>query len=113
MLHLTREMLAGITDVELAFGTEKLLPPWEEIDQSFKDGNIYTRLAEAIHFGSPLPDAEIVFKEGFEADGVAQELNRCVRAHLTSFGPKHQHKVAGVGWIIAQVCEMHEVLAGA
>lgn len=113
MGHLTREMLASITDVEMAFGTEKLLPPWAEIGQSFKDGNLYTRLAEALHFGSPLPDAEIVFKEGFKEEGVAQDLNRCVRAHLTSFGPKHQHKVAGVGWLISQVCELREVDAQA
>lgn len=108
MDHLTREMLSGITDPEVAFGTERLLPPWDKIDQSFKDGNIYTRLAQALHFGSPLPDAEIVFRDGFEAEGVAADLNRCVRAHLASFGPRHEHKMAGVGWLIAQVCDMRE-----
>lgn len=100
----TPEDLASISDAEMAFSTERLLPPWEDIPEEFRRGNLYTKLAEAIFYGRALPDCEIEMKEGFEP----QELNRAVRAHLQSFGPKHEHKIAGVGFMIAQAAVLHE-----
>jgi len=94
--------LASISDVELAFSTERLLPSWDDIPVEFKEGNDYTRLAEAIMFNWELPDLVLKMKEGFEA----RNLNRAVRAHLQSFGPKHQHKIAGVGYMIACACTL-------
>lgn len=94
---LTPEQAASITDVEMAFSTDRLLPPWDEIPNEFRRGNQYTRLAEAIFYGTAMPDNDIALKPGFTADA----LNRTVRAHLTSFGPKHEHKIAGVGYLIS------------
>lgn len=99
----TREDLASISDVELAFSTEKLLPAWEEIPQDFKDGNEYTALAEALFHNRPVPDTEVEFLGGFEDDGAPAALNKCVRAHLQSYSPKHQHKIAGVGYMMSKV----------
>jgi hypothetical protein len=104
--QLTREQLASITDVELAFGEQRLLPDWSEVPQAFQKGNVYTNLAEAIFFGSKLPVGTIEFREGFQDAKVGEDLQRCVRAHLKSWGPKHEHKIAGVGFMIAQVCEI-------
>lgn len=100
---LTPEMLESISDVELAFSTEKLLPPWDEIPEEFKrsGGNQYTALAEAIFYGAPMPNGEIKMKPGFSPEA----MNRAVRAHLQSWGTKHEHKIAGVGYIIACACE--------
>lgn len=89
--------MSSITDVELAFSTDKLLPAWEEIPQEFKDGNLYTHLAEAIFDGRPLPGLAMEFLPGFEDAEAPAALNKCVRAHLQSFSSKHQHKIAGVG----------------
>lgn len=100
---LTKDDLASVSDLELAFSTERLLPCWEDIPEDFKKDNPYSQLAEAIFDGRALPALEMEFLEGFEGDGVPQSLNKCVRAHLQSFGPKHQHKIAGVGFMMAQV----------
>ena len=104
--ELTRSDLDTINDAELAFSTERLLPAWDEIPEDFRRGNLYTQVAESIFFGRTLPHAEMAFKPEFADPGVAQALNRCVRAHLQSWGPKYQHKIAGVGFMIAQCCEM-------
>jgi len=101
---LTPADLASITDPERAFSTMRLLPAWSDISDEFKSGNIYTELAEAIPYGRPLPDGEIKFLPGFEES--ADALNTCVRAHLQSFGPKHEHKIAGVGYMISKACIM-------
>ena len=82
-----RADLDAITDAEVAFGTERLLPAWDDVPEGFRRGNLYTQLAQAIFFALPLPDAELVFREGFEDPAAAGALNRCVRAHLQSFGP--------------------------
>lgn len=104
----TMEDLSSITDVELAFATERLLPPWEAIPQEFKDGNRYTALAEAIFYGRPLQDMEMHFLPGFDDEAAPAALNKCVRAHLQSYSPKHQHKIAGVGYLMAQVFRLEE-----
>lgn len=90
--------MASISDAEVTFGTMRLLPAWQDIPQDFGRGNRYTELASALFNGSELPNWEIEMKEGFDP----QVLNRAVRAHLQSFGPKHEHKIAGVGYMIAQ-----------
>ncbi len=101
---ITPEDMGSISDAELAFSTERLLPVWEDIPAEFQQGNLYTKLAEAIFFGWELPDCQIEMKDGFDP----QALNRAVRAHLQSFGPKHEHKIAGVGYMIAQAAVLHQ-----
>ncbi|KVV07503.1 hypothetical protein [Burkholderia ubonensis] len=100
---LTREDLASITGAETAFGTDRLLPPLEEIPEVFLRGNVYTQFAEALLLDRAIPAGEVTFRDGY-ANADAQNLNRCVRAHLASFSPDHDHKIAGVGYMIAQVC---------
>lgn len=103
---LARADLDTVTDVEAAFSTERLLPCWDDVPEAFRRGNLYTKVAEAIFYSTPLPDAEMVFKPTFDDSAAPAALNRCVRAHLQSWGPKHEHKIAGVGLMIAQVCEL-------
>lgn len=102
---LTPEDVASITDPEAVFGTERLLPAWESIPAEFKSGNSYTKLAEAIFYGSSMPSGRIELKAGFEP----MALNRAVRAHLQSYGPRHEHKIAGVGFLISQAAVFHQV----
>src|SRR3989344_4074431 len=75
---LTRESLDSITDLDIAFGTTKLLPAYE-----------------------------IVFRKGFDDPDAPDALNRAVTAHLRSFEPKHQHKIAGLGYLVSLVFELH------
>ena len=96
---ITAEDIRSITDVEAAFSTSRLLPSPEQIPKDFYEENSYTRLVEAIFYGLELPNGELELAEGLEPS----ELNKCVRAHLQSFEPKHEHKIAGVAYMISQV----------
>lgn len=102
---LTPADLASITMPEQAFSTERLLPAWEDIPEEFKKGNVYTELVSALFYGTELPAGVMEFHSGFE--GAGEDLNKCVRAHLQSFGPKHEHKIAGIGYMVSLVCTMH------
>ncbi len=100
---LTPEQIASITDVECAFSTERLLPSPEQIPKEFYSGNDYTRLVEAIFYGLSMPDSRIELKEGVEPDA----FNRCIRAHLSSWGPRHEDKIAGVGYMVSMAATLH------
>lgn len=95
------EDLNSVTDVEIAFGTTRLLPEIEQIPIEFMLGNAYTELSERLFTGRPI-SGEIALKDGVKPD----KLNRAVRAHLRSFDPKHEHKIAGVGLLIRQFAEI-------
>jgi hypothetical protein len=100
----TPEQMASISDAEIAFSTVRLLPAWDDIPDEFRrHGNLYTKLAEAIFYGLALPACEIEMNAGYTHEA----LNRAVRAHLQSWGPKHEHKIAGVGYMIAQAAALH------
>jgi hypothetical protein len=101
MYKITPEQVNSVDDVELAFSTTRLLPKWEDIPEEFKSGNIYTQIAEALFYGNPLPDCSLEMIDGVEP----QALNRCITAHLKSFGPKHEHKIAGVGFMLSSICQ--------
>lgn len=103
---LLRDSLNTITDVEIAFGTTKLLPPYDAVPDEFKRGNDYTKLLAHIFAGQALPEGEIVFRDGFADSEAPALLNRVVMAHLRSFEPKHEHKIAGLGYLVSQACEV-------
>ena len=64
--------------------------------------NLYTQLAEALFDRHPLPPALIEFRHGFDS----QQLRRIVLSHLRSFAAKHEHKIAGVGYLISQMATL-------
>lgn len=104
---LTREALAAITDLDVAFGTTKLLPPYDTVPEEFKRGNDYTQLLDCLFAGQGVPEGEINLREGFDQPDVPALLNRAVTAHLRSFEPKHEHKIAGLGYLVSLACEVH------
>lgn len=103
---LYREMLNDITDVELAFGTAKFLPDMEVVPDEFKKGNAYTKLVSCIFYGNPLPAGSIVFNDGFEGPEIPPLLNKLVMAHLRSYEPKHEDKIAGIAFLLSQACAL-------
>lgn len=96
---LTREDIDSITEVEHAFSTNRLLPTWEEIPVEFKSGNKFTMLVEALFYGSEIPSFEMEIDDSIDNE----LLKRCVYAHLASYAPKHEHKIAGVAYMISSV----------
>ncbi|OGU23752.1 MAG: hypothetical protein A2580_17860 [Hydrogenophilales bacterium RIFOXYD1_FULL_62_11] len=99
---LTIEQAQSITDIEMAFSTMRLLPPLDEIPAEFIRGNVYTSLVEKICFNQPLPSLDMALVDGLKPE----DLNRVIRAHLQSFGPKHEHKIAGVGYMLSLLCTL-------
>lgn len=98
---LTVEQINSITDLECAFGTTRLLPAMADIPPEFKGrptGNPYVELVNALFYGRKVPRLRIELLEGL----TPPKLHRCVHAHLTSFEPKHEHKMAGVAFMIAK-----------
>lgn len=97
------EDILSIQDVELAFSTMRFLPEPKDIPEAFYDNaNPYAKVAEAIMFGLPMPEGEVTFKEGFQ-EAFASKGMDFLSAHLQSYGPKHEDKIAGVGYLISQM----------
>lgn len=90
-----------VRDVDVAFGNIDHLPKWEDIPQEFKEfRNKYTDIASRWFFGmlKELPKV----KEGLDKN----DVYRALRSILVSFQPKHEHKEAGVGYLISQWCDV-------
>jgi hypothetical protein len=103
---ISRADLDTITDSELARSTTKLLPQWTDIPAEFRDGNVYTRMAEARLLDYPMPDVSISFLPGFQDDGACKAIDRCLVAHLKAFAPRHEHRIAGVGYMLSKICRI-------
>ncbi|QNM95443.1 hypothetical protein [Chitinimonas koreensis] len=105
---LSRADLASVSQLEEAFGTDRLLPAWENIPEDFRSGrNVYKDILEALFFGHSMPPGRLKFLLGFDDDAAPSDLNTCVRAHLKSWAPKHEHKMAGIAYMMSLVCAFH------
>ncbi|WP_042877546.1 hypothetical protein [Cupriavidus necator] len=103
---LSRADVDSITEAELELSTVKLLPKWDDIPEDFRNGNLYTRMAEARLLDYPMPGISISFLPGFDDAGACQTIDRCITAHLNAFAPKHEHRIAGVGYMISKICRI-------
>jgi len=89
-----------VTDAERAFGTDKDLPKWEEIPEDFKglasDNKFVALFSHLFYHGGH--GVSMKLKDG--VDG--KKLVRWFEAHVRTWGPKHEHKSAGVAWRLSQ-----------
>ncbi|MCY1285834.1 hypothetical protein D9M68_343120 [compost metagenome] len=106
---LSRADVGSITEAELEHSTVKFLPKWEDIPADFRTGNLYTQLAQARLLDYPMPGISITFLPGFDDERACMAIDRCITAHLKAFAPRHEHRIAGVGYMISQVCTITEV----
>lgn len=88
-----------ISDVELAFPAHvigTLLPTWDAIPVEFRERRSpWYRVVEDIFGGRFEGDVETV-------DGIDAKLaGRHLRACLSSYEPKHEHKIAGVAYLMS------------
>jgi len=103
---LCRADVDSITDDDLELSTVKLLPKWDDIPADFRSGNLYTQLARARLLDYPMPSISIRFLPGFDDEGACKAIDRCITAHLRSFAPRNEHRIAGVGYMLAQMCSI-------
>lgn len=107
---------AEVDDITLAFPASvvgTLLPPMAEIPEMFHewrpadpDARRWTDLADT-WFALGL-NGYFVPKEGIDSEAARRHL----RAVMGSFEPKHEHKIAGVAWLMSLWFERFEEQEG-
>lgn len=95
-----------VSDVMLAFPaivTGKLLPPVEDIPKEFINGNRWTELVNRHFAGLPVT-ASLSCKDGVDYTAALRQVSAC----MASFEPKHEHKIAGVAYLMSLFFGLHE-----
>lgn len=93
----------GVSDIEMAFPTnlDALLPSWEELPEDFRrnwhSGNKWCDAASTWFYHGVSPDSEFEPREGVDPKAAFRHLGVC----LGSWEPKHEHKIAGVGYLMS------------
>ncbi len=90
-----------VTDLDMAFGGKAmdLMPPY---NQELRDWSRTQEAAPYLDFQSTWfalglePDTELYFNEGIDGNKALRHL----KAIQGSFEPKHEHKMAGVAWLL-------------
>lgn len=83
----------------------KYLPMQEDIPKEFWRDNEWTSLAHDWFFGKIKEDSKFYPKEGIDAEKAFRHCN-CI---LRSYQPKHEHKIAGVAYLMSQFFEKVEL----
>jgi hypothetical protein len=87
-----------ISDLDVAFGTTKGLPAYNSIPDEFKSGRTkWNDLFSAWFFGG-LKSLKIAAKQDIDKSAALKHI----RALMKSFDPKHEHKEAGVAYLMSQ-----------
>lgn len=104
---ITQADIDATTDVDVAFTTTRCLPPEDIIPIEYwghykgVSGNVYHWMADALFIGGPMPAGDVTFNAGFKEEG--EPLMKFLMAHMRSFAPRHEHKIAGIAFMIAQI----------
>ena len=92
----------AISDLEIVFPAtiSHLLPKWEDIPKEFWDRNDKGKWSKVVSdwFFRGLVDAKWKPKEGIDTNLALRHL----QAIMGSFQPKHEHKEAGVAYLMSQ-----------
>ena len=91
-----------ISDIDLVFPARALewLPPWDAIPAEFKSrSNPWTQKVSEWFFRGA--DKEWIARLAPKAGVDGNDAIRVVRACLGSYAPKHEHKEAGVAFLLA------------
>jgi hypothetical protein len=91
--------IPAITDLDVAFGTVKGLPDMAAIPAEFRrfGGTKWNKLVSDWFF-SGLKSLKLATNEGVDKSAA---LNH-IRALMASFEPSHEHKEAGVAYLMSQ-----------
>ena len=96
-----------VDDVDCAFPSRwrELLPPMSELTDTERNmrGPFCEALSSIFFKGGKLEDYGIRPKPGTDM----KKVYRYVRATLGDFGPKHEHKIGGIGHMLAKWCTIY------
>lgn len=87
-----------VPDLAVAFGDTSHLPAMEDLPEEFqREQHPACRVARKLFFhGGTLREHGYVPRENINAG----KATRAIGAVLSSFEPKHEHKIAGAGYMI-------------
>ncbi len=95
-----------VSDAEIAFPVAKNLPPMEQIPKEFHgDRTKWHKLFDK-WFYSGANDVTFYPKEGVDP----KKAIRAIRSIIGSYGPKHEHKKAGVSYLLSEWFHNWEVV---
>ena len=90
-------------DVMYAERAMELLPKWEELTPDEQKGRgPFCEAVQSLFFsGGTLAEHGIFPKPGVEL----RDVMRYLHATMPSFSPRHEHKIGGVGHMLAKWCD--------
>lgn len=95
-----------VSNVMLAFPADvsDLLPDYAGVPEEFKGygGNPWVKLTEEWFYKGL--DGDLIAKDGVDATAAGRHIAAC----LGSFQPKHEHKIAGVAYLMSLWFERYE-----
>ena len=95
---------AETTDLDVAFPArgDQLTPDFHSLPEEFRDWqtNPWCRIASALFYeGDPGPEGtSLALKAGIDP----HQANRHLRCVLGTFSTKHEHKIAGAGYLLSR-----------
>lgn len=90
--------IPDVDGLDVSFGTTKGLPPMSSIPKEFIDGNTkWNKLFSAWFYGG-LKSLTLTANEGVDMT----KAKHHIRALMVSFDPKHEHKAAGVAYLMSK-----------
>lgn len=93
--------IPDVTDLDCAFGSAmKLMPAYESLPKEYQSGNgPFCKAADMLFFkGGTLAAHGLKAKPGVDE----KKVYRVLRACLSDFEPKHEHKIGGTGFLLSQ-----------
>lgn len=106
-----------LDDPRVVFGDISHMPKWGDLPEEFRRGcfsHPWCRVAENWFFNGCKFDADGKLIVGsvklHPKDGVDQDAAlRAIKACLGSWAPKHEHKIAGVGFMFSEWFDREEL----
>jgi hypothetical protein len=89
-----------VSDLQIAFGgsVQELMPAYKEIPMEFREGHTKWNQVFNDWFFHGLKNATFRPKEGIDPEKALRHL----KAIMSSFWPKHEHKEAAVAYLLSQ-----------
>lgn len=99
-MNATMLAVPELDDLEVVFGSIKHFPKCDDLPDDFRSGrHPCCQIAQTLFFhGGSLEDFGLTAKAGIDR----RKALRAIRAGLCSFVPKHEHKIAAVGFMFDQ-----------
>jgi hypothetical protein len=88
-----------VLDTDLMFGTDKHMPTEKDIPKEFfEESSKWNTLFDKMFYHHDMKDVEMFPKAGVDP----VKAMRLVKAHMMSYGTKHEHKRAGCAYMMSQ-----------